>query len=411
MLELGSIFADRYRILDNGKKGGMGCVYLSEDITDKKQYAVKEQKVTQVNRDLIRSEISIQRKLDHPAFPKVESVQEDGEYIYIIMEYIDGRPLNEILKEQGRIAEERVLKWAIQISDILRYLHGLARPVVYRDMKPSNIMIDANDDVHLIDFGIAQEYENEEEWGSKKVALTRGYAAPEQYDIRYRSDVRTDIYALGVTLHYLLTGKNPTQPPYHFVKVRKIDKKISYGMEAIIFRCLQLDPDDRYHTAGELYEELLHIDGLERKLVLRHRKVSLLSGTGLIIIAIGLLILSVMVFRSRNDSVVSYYILLDKARTQMEQGQYAQADATLLEAIEKEPEAEDAYLAMVEWYMRQEAYEECFDYIGTQILTRFPDIYGNADFLQLMWRLYMEQGKPEEASYYLEELNQLRGLQ
>lgn len=409
MLETGSIFADRYRILDTGKKGGMGCVYLSEDITDKKHYAIKEQKVTPANRELIRSEISIQKKLNHPALPKVEKVREEGEFIYIVMEYIQGRTLSEILKEQGKIPEERALKWAVAISDILQYLHGLDRPVVYRDMKPSNIMIDAEDCVHLIDFGIAQEYENVEEWGKKKVALTRGYAAPEQYDAKYRSDVRTDIYALGVTLHYLLTGKNPTKPPYHFVKVRKLDKRISYGMEAIIFRCLQPAPDDRYCTAGELYEELCHIDELNRKLAARHRKKCFLAGAGLMAVAVGLFIWSVMIFRGRSNSVASYYLLLDKARTQMDQGEYTQADAILREAIEKEPEAEDAYLAMAEWYMRQENYEECFHYISEEILTRFPDIYGNADFLQLMWRLYMEQGKPEEASYYLDELNRLKG--
>lgn len=401
-MKIGSIFLDKYAIEKVIGSGGMGCVYLASKIDTQKHCAIKEERITTENRKLLETEVQIMQKLHHPAFPKIWQIHVDNEHYYIVMDYIEGITLSKMLEQEKRFEETRVLKWFKHICDIFVYLHGLEKPVVYRDFKPSNIIIDQNDNVKLIDFGISQEYQKDYVIDKRYLTLTKGYAAPEQYDVRYRSDVRTDIYALGVTMHYLLTGKNPKEPPFHFVPVRRMNPTISRAMESIVKKCLQPNPDKRYADACLLKEDIYHIDKLEKKIRKAFiRKIWISCGVLLacIIVLAGFF---ATVKQRRESKINAYYALLEEADSQEAESAFEDAKKLLETAIEKQPEAEDAYLQMAELYLEQEDYGSCFQYISEQILPKFPDIYEDVYFLDLMGRLYSEQKQYADALFYYE---------
>lgn len=271
MLIQGTILAEKYQIIRLIGEGGMGSVYAAEDMNDHTEWAVKEEAINNNNEKFLRQEAAILRKLSHPLLPKMRHFFEVDGNLYIVMELVKGQTLEKILSERA-ISEVMALKWFRQICEVLVYLHGLDIPVVYRDLKPSNVMIQPSGDVKIIDFGIAQEYVKDKKVGKNIMALTRGYAAPEQYDYRYMDDVRTDIYALGVTMHYMLTGKNPNCPPFNFRPVRKLNPSVSNALEYIVGKCLQPNPDNRYENAFELREELENIENLENTFRQKRRR-------------------------------------------------------------------------------------------------------------------------------------------
>ena len=407
-LQPGTVYEGKYEILRVIGAGGMGAVYMARETDSGRICAVKEQRVTARERERIHTEINIQGRLKHPALPKLYSVIEKEDVIVIVMEYIRGMTLAELIAGEGSIAEDRVRRWALQLCDILCYLHNLPEPVVYRDLKPSNIMIGPQDELHLIDFGIAIEYED---WNnpSKAVMLTRGYAAPEQYDSRYASDARTDLYSLGVTLHYLLTGKKPTEPPYGFRRIRSYNKNLSYAMEELVRRCLQPRPDQRYENAEELFRALSDLDGRERAIRRNHRRLILAGIAAFLVLAVSLTLLFILLKEKRKEQIEAYYELIDEADDALISGDPKKAEALLLEAMEKEPEAEDACVHMLGVYFEEGRYEEAFAYVSDELLDRYPGLYKNRLFLEYMVKLYTAVGDPGEAEYYMEKIEKLGG--
>ena len=222
MAKIGAIIDGKYEILKQIGMGGMSTVYLAMDQHLNKQWAVKEIRLRADDREsrvIIQSliaEANLMKKLDHPALPRIVDIIDSRDTIYVIMDYIEGEPLSRILEREGPQPEEDVLEWARQLCDVLSYLHTRKPPVIYRDMKPGNIMIRPDGNIRLIDFGIAREYK--EGKTSDTVALgTKGYAAPEQFGGQGQTDARTDIYSLGVTLYQALTGQTPSEPPMNFI--------------------------------------------------------------------------------------------------------------------------------------------------------------------------------------------------
>lgn len=267
MAEIGSVIQDKYEILKLIGKGGMSKVYLAMDQNLNKQWAVKEiEKRTrdENNEVIIQSaiaEANMIKRLDHPYLPRIVDIIDNESVIYVIMDYIEGEPLSNILSVQGAQPQELVIQWAIDLCQVLDYLHTQNPPIIYRDMKPANIMMQPNGNIKLIDFGIAREYK--EENIADTVSLgTKGYAAPEQFGGRGQTDARTDIYCLGVTLYHLLTGQNPCEPPYEIYPIRHWNPQLSSGLEGIILKCTQLNPDDRYQSCAELLYALEHHDEL-----------------------------------------------------------------------------------------------------------------------------------------------------
>ncbi len=262
MLEIGSLVDGKYKILNKVGQGGMSVVYLAMNEKANKQWAVKE-----VRKDGIRdfevvkqglvAETDILKKLNHPNLPSIIDVIDTDDSFIIIMDYIQGNALDRSLREFGAQAQENVIIWAKQLTDVLGYLHSRTPAIIYRDMKPANIMLKPDGNVTLIDFGTAREYK-EKNLADTTCLGTVGYAAPEQFGGMGQTDARTDIYCLGATLYHLVTGMNPCEPPYEIKPIREINPSLSAGLERIILKCTQRDPNDRYQSAAELMFALEH---------------------------------------------------------------------------------------------------------------------------------------------------------
>ena len=211
----------------------------------------------------IVTEANMIKSFDHPAIPRiVDLVDEDGT-LYVIMDYVEGRALSAVLAADGPQPEDEVVNWGLQLCDALEYLHRRTPPVIYRDMKPSNVMLKPNGLVQIIDFGIAREYRDD--GGSVTAAMgdtvqlgTRGYAPPEQYGGSGQTDARTDVYALGATMYTMLTGKNPAEPPYQILPLRQVDASLSPALERVVAKATQPDPADRYQDCAEFAYALSH---------------------------------------------------------------------------------------------------------------------------------------------------------
>ncbi len=267
MLKIGSVVDGKYKILNEIGHGGMSNVYLAINEKANKPWAVKEVRKS-LNRDfnllrqsLIR-ETDLLKKLHHPNLPSIVDVISSDENFLIVMDYIEGNTLETLLAEEGAQPQERVADWALQLCDVLDYLHTRSAPVIYRDLKPSNIMLKSDGSVVLIDFGTAREFK--EHHAADTCCLgTNGYAAPEQFGGMGQTDARTDIYCLGTTLYHLVTGHNPSEPPYELYPITKWNPKLSTGLECILQKCTQKNPSDRYQTVRELRYDIMHYKDLE----------------------------------------------------------------------------------------------------------------------------------------------------
>ena len=272
MLEIGSLVDGKYKILNKVGQGGMSVVYLAMNEKANKQWAVKEVrkdgvKDFEVVKQGLVAETDILKKLSHPNLPSIIDVIDTEDSFIIIMDYIQGNSLNKALEEFGAQPQENVIEWAKQLCDVLGYLHTRTPPIIYRDMKPANVMLKPDGNVTLIDFGTAREFK-EKNLADTTCLGTVGYAAPEQFGGMGQTDARTDIYCLGATLYHLVTGMNPCEPPYEIRPIRQINPALSSGLERIIMKCTQRDPNDRYQSAAELMYALEHyteIDDIYRK--------------------------------------------------------------------------------------------------------------------------------------------------
>ncbi|HJC11455.1 MAG TPA: serine/threonine protein kinase [Candidatus Blautia merdigallinarum] len=267
MLEIGSLVDGKYKILNKIGQGGMSIVYLAMNERANKQWAIKEVRKDgvqnfQVVKQGVVAETEMLKKLNHPNLPSIVDVIDGEGTLLIVMDYIEGQHLESVVTEYGAQSQEDVLQWAKQLCDVLAYLHSRKPPIIYRDMKPSNIMLKPDGKVMLIDFGIAREFK-ENSRADTTCLGTQGYAAPEQYGGRGQTDARTDIYCLGATLYHLLTGHNPSEPPYALYPIRYWNPRLSSGLEKIILKCTQKNPHDRYQNCGELMHALEHYHELD----------------------------------------------------------------------------------------------------------------------------------------------------
>ncbi len=264
--QVGSVIDGKYELLKQIGKGGMSVVYLAMDKRLNKQWAVKiiaRQGIGKNNEVVINTvpdDAELMKKLDHPAIPRIVDIIDnaDNPEIYIVMDYVEGESLDKVLNEFGAQSQETVIDWAKQICDTLGYLHSQKPPIIYRDMKPANIMLKPEGNLKIIDFGISREYK-EQNLADTTVLGTRGYAPPEQYGSR-QTDARSDIYALGMTMHHLVTGIDPRPKSYEYFPIRQWNPALSGGLERIIDKCTALDPEDRYQNCNELMYALEHYE-------------------------------------------------------------------------------------------------------------------------------------------------------
>ncbi|HSA78646.1 MAG TPA: serine/threonine-protein kinase [Nitrospirota bacterium] len=261
------LLKNRYEILEILGRGGMGCVYkVADRFQGGKILAAKELLAGNLSAEKahetlaqFQTEARILTRLTHPNLPKVyDYFSFPGRY-YIIMEYVKGKTLEKILHtRKGRPVDERqALSWALQVCKTMHFLTVQKPPVVFRDLKPANIMIDRNSRVRLIDFGIARFFK-EAKSEDTFVYGTPGYAAPEQYGTG-QTDVRSDIFSLGATLHHCLTGRNPSENPLDFPDPRSLNPKLSKGTAEIIRKALQQEREKRFQSALEMKQAIQRV--------------------------------------------------------------------------------------------------------------------------------------------------------
>lgn len=269
MLKIGSYLDGKYKILNKIGQGGMSVVYMAINEKANKTWAVKEVRRSGVLdfetvRQGLIAETDILKNLSHPNLPSIVDVIDTDDSFIIIMDYIEGNTLYETLQKYGAQPQSYVIEWAKQLCDVLGYLHSRPKPIIYRDLKPSNIMLKPDGNVMLIDFGTAREYKTQNIADTTCLG-TYGYAAPEQFKGHGQSDARTDIFGLGRTLYHLVTGNNPSEPPYEIKPIRQINPALSGGFENIILKCTQEDPALRYQSAAELMYALEHFEEIDDK--------------------------------------------------------------------------------------------------------------------------------------------------
>jgi len=266
MLSAGDIIKGEYKVIKVIGNGGMGSIYLCAEVKESnKKWALKEMRLTQIQAEMqekatkhFEMEAEILSRLNHLNLPTVkEYFKENGNY-YLVMEFIEGEDLGKLLDRSATpFSEELVLKWGTQIATALYFLHiQKPHPIIYRDLKPSNIIVTPEGNIKLIDFGIARFFQP----GKKKDTIqmgSLGYAPPEQFG-EGQTDERSDIYSLGVTLHQLLTKRDPAEAdnPFKIPLVRTMNKDVSIELERIIQRSTQFEAIRRYQKVSELKRDL-----------------------------------------------------------------------------------------------------------------------------------------------------------
>lgn len=255
----GQILAGRYEILDKIGQGYVSKVYRVRDTRIGKVWAMKvcgkkERNFNPVIRDAIVKETCLMKQLAHPAIPAVIDIQEDEDAIYIVRDYVEGETLEAVVTKYGAQPPEIVIGWAKQLCGVLEYLHAQMPPIIYRDMKPANVMLTRDGWVKLIDFGIARTYKQNQKEDTCFLG-TRWYAAPEQYG-GAQTDARTDIYGLGMTMFRIVTGVNFEDIQGNIHPIRTYNSNLPVGLEYIITKCTQPNPADRYQSCTELMADL-----------------------------------------------------------------------------------------------------------------------------------------------------------
>ncbi len=271
-LQRGSTLVNRYLIQDIIGVGGMGSVYRARDMhfpNIVKLVAVKEM-INAAPDPVVRQSIvqnfereaNILATLSHPAIPKIFDYFTHEERSYLVLEYVHGKDLEAILSETNQFfPEDQVIAWAIEILDLLQFLHThTPEPIIFRDMKPSNVMINQSNHVVMVDFGIAKIFRE----GQRGTMVgTEGYSPPEQY--RGEATMQADLYALGATMHHLLTRRDPRlEAPFTFSErpIRQINPAVSIELETVVNTALMYNPNDRFPSAQAMKDALL---GVARK--------------------------------------------------------------------------------------------------------------------------------------------------
>ena len=357
MAKIGNEIIDsKYEILKLLNTGGMNsAIYLALDKKLNRQWAIKKvRKSSSQTTSMLMAEASIMKNLDHPMLPRIVGIEEDLKFFYIIMDFVQGENLKTVVTSSGPQAQDTVVSWGIKLCDVLTYLHS--KGIVYRDMKPANIMLSPDGNIKLIDFGIAREYK--ENASEDTTALgTEGYAAPEQYEGKGQTDARTDVYGMGITLFQLLTGVNPSSYQENIFSIRLQNPNLSSGLDKIILKCTNKDPKKRYQSTEELKKALLNYRKLDDKFLKKQKKVIKKFFT--------LLGLSTLCFVVAGSSFIASYFQKNNRYSALLSG--VPSKANIIKAIDVKPSETAGYVALLNYYGKE---------IDQNELSEFSHIYG-----------------------------------
>lgn len=394
MLQIGSVIDGKYKILDEIGHGGMSTVYLAINEKANKPWAIKEvRKSFSRNFDILKQSLILEtdllKKLSHKNLPSIVDVIDSDENFLIVMDYIEGNTLEKLMNENGAYPQEQVVDWAVQLCDVLQYLHTRPNPIIYRDMKPSNVMLKSDGSVVLIDFGTAREFK-ERNLGDTTCLGTQGYAAPEQFGGMGQTDARTDIYCLGATMYHLLTGHSPSKPPYEMYPIRKWDSRLSSGLEKIILKCTRKNPEDRYRSAEELMYALKHYKDFETETQIKCRKRIVRFAAALLFCVVSV-VCGVSFHVAAHEKIRDDYMtLIEKAgRT----ADTVDAGAFYMEAIALDASRADAYHA----YYNRVVEDGIFDADEEEVLIKMN--MSTKEYLKVL-----EARKPQEYADFCYEI-------
>jgi len=360
MLEIGTLIDGKYKVLNKIGQGGMSVVYLAMNEKANKQWAIKEVRKEGIeNFEVVRQgligETNLLKELKHSHLPSIADIIETEGTLLIVMDYVEGRALSAVMNEEGIQPQETVVDWAIQLCDVLEYLHTQEQPIIYRDMKPANIMLKPDGNVVLIDFGTARKYKEHNLLDTTCLG-TMGYAAPEQFggESQRQTDARTDIYNLGATVYHLLTGHNPSEPPYEIYPIRCWNPALSTGLEKIVEKCVQKNPDDRFQSCGELREALTHYRELDDSYIKKQKRKIALFLTCFLLCFAGIVCGSYGLLGIRQEVKESYSACLTEATLRI---------AISPDSMEIDPEVIGFYQKAINIEpFRSEAYNQLLDY-------------------------------------------------
>lgn len=256
-----TVLQGRYRIVGLLGKGGFGAVYRVEDLRLPGKFWALKELVFRDQSQIAEAQRSFEREarmlstLMHRSLPVIVDFFSEGSRTYLLMEEIEGRTLSQLVEAEGPVREIDALRWALEMARVMDYLHNQEPPVIFRDIKPDNVMITNDGHVKLIDFGLARFFDPGKKRDTSVVGSV-GYAPPEIWEDSMQTDARSDIYSFGATLYYVLTG-HPPSPVYGTHKLDPYRKDLNPGFAGLVLRCMSTRPEERYQTAGEIIRELM----------------------------------------------------------------------------------------------------------------------------------------------------------
>lgn len=359
------VLQNRYKVLSVLGRGGMGVVYLCEDLRlPGRRWALKEMicsdpALAEQARESFEQEAAMLSALRHRQLPELIDYFVDGDRQYLVMEYVEGPELLHLVQRDGPVSEADALRWGLEIALVLDYLHGQERPIIYRDLKPMNVIVcDGGRHVKLVDFGLARYYRPDKRRDTH-ASGSAGYAPPELWEDLHQTDARSDVYSLGATLYFSLTGKHPS-PNYGTNRVEQHRRDLSPAVVKIVNRCLEPEPRDRYPDTRALIADMkAALEVIEpRATVLRRRErpsrnrpvptwlLGLLAVATLVVLA-GLFFLFAGGLRSEQpppelhdayEKFLANSALRQAAQTLYDQGQYQQVVQALAPEAERHPD-------------------------------------------------------------------------
>ena len=351
MAKIGDFIGGEYEILKKQDVGGMSNIYIAMKTNLNKTWCIKElvknphDPGMKIKVEQALKEVRIMDGLKHEYLPSIVDYFDTPEALYIVMDHVEGEDLKKVLVKHGAQNQEDVIRWAKQLCEALHYLHSHNPPIIYRDMKPNNIMLKPDGNIKLIDFGVAKEYK---ETATKDTHMyaTDGYAAPEQCS-GGKTDARTDIYSLGVTMFYLLTNVDPQKELYVQTPIREYNPSLSGGLENIILKCTMLNPHERYQSASELLDALEHYQIEDDDYLLGQRKKVLRFGRVLGCGVLSLLLSIGCLFVEKQLNTADYEEQIALAETA---NQYDEKISHYHQAISIKPLSLEPYFSLIELY-------------------------------------------------------------
>ena len=408
-MQVGSIFLGKYKIIKRLGKGGMGTVYLAKNENLGNYLAIK--KIEKVGSKIdIKTEQKILTELNHPSIVKIFDVAEDNRNIYLIEEYIDGCTLGDVLYKQDKygrkvgltaIDEEVVIEWAKQIAEALNYLHTRTpHPIIYRDLKLGNIMLDSNGKIKIIDFGIAKA-DTKDNSNDNNNGLTYLFAAPEQKQSGI-ANVKTDIYSLGVVLYILALGNKAKITKIYNERakrevnqlvvedVRALNPNLSLGLAMIIKKCLEEQPSKRYQSIKELIRDLNNIYKYDNKYKSLVKKRYLTIASAVMCLAGFAVLTKAGVRQLDTEKIEKYNIKIEEGQSYFNEGSYDVALSAFRDAIEIIPHNTEAYREIGVMYFKTGDYDTCISYLEQAFLEE-TRLYKDADCIYILGSAYFKK--------------------